>query len=65
MTETQMNAICNILSAQRNAALDQVAMKEAQVVELTEQIAQLTERLSADMAMPVQQSLIPNAEERN
>lgn len=65
MTEQQMNAICNTLSAQRNAALDQVAMKEAQVVELTEQIAQLTERLSADMAMPVQQSLIPNAEERN
>ena len=64
MTEAQMNAICNTLSAQRNAALDQLAMKDAQVVELTEQIAQLTERL-AKQNMPEQRSLIPDAEERN
>lgn len=67
MTEAQMNAICNTLSAQRNAALDQVAMQEAKIVELTEQIKQLTERLADNKKTmpPVQQTLFLDGEERN
>lgn len=63
MTEKEWQIICNTLSAQRNKALDEVAMRDAQIAALTERLDELAR--TTKPAPAAQQELFPDAEERN